>query len=76
MLIAFVIRDESDWKNWRQSVSQTPGKPIIHVADKETTLSGHGSERESAVDEVEILDDDDEDDIVTISGSDIRDDKF
>lgn len=63
MLIAFLIRDENDWQKWRQDIeSHGKGqgqKPIVHVADRELSIiSGHGSERESAVDEVEILSDD------------------
>lgn len=62
MLIAFLIRDEDDWRLWRQSVSQVSGKAIINVADKAPLLHGHGSEREGAIEEVEAFDDSDEDD--------------
>ena len=62
MLIGFLIRDESDWDSWRKAVDEVEGKPVVHVADTEPTLHGHGSERESAVDDVETLDDEDEDD--------------
>ncbi len=68
MLIAFLIRDEDDWKAWRQSVSHVQGKAIINVADKAPSMHGHGSEREGAVDEVEAFDDDD-DDLTGESGS-------
>ncbi|KAI9787657.1 MAG: Cysteine protease atg4 [Geoglossum umbratile] len=61
MLIAFLIRNEEDWKAWRRSVSQVSGKAVIHVADLQPALHGHGVERESAVDEVEAFDDDDDD---------------
>ena len=77
MLIAFLIRDEADWFDWRQSMSQTPGKPIIHVTDRAVTMSRHDSERSSALDEVETFDDDDDDgddddgEMVTISASDV-----
>ena len=77
MLIAFLIRDEADWLDWRQNVSQTAEKPIIHVTDRAVAMSRHNSERSSALDEVEILDDDDNDDddddgdMVTISASDV-----
>lgn len=57
MLIAFLIRDESDWLDWRQRIKDVNGKPIIHVADTEPAAHGTGGERDGAVDEVEILDD-------------------
>lgn len=67
MLVGFLIRDEDDWTDWKQSVCRPPapvgggsgGKPIFHVFDHESSLYGPGSrEREGAVDEVEALDDD------------------
>ena len=61
MLMAFLIRNEEEWKNWRQAVSEVQGKPIIHVSDKEPPLHGRDSEREGAIDEVETFDDDDAD---------------
>jgi len=61
MLIAFLIKDEDDWKSWRSAISQTSGKPVVHVADKEPSLHGQGAERPSAVDDVETFDDDDGD---------------
>ena len=57
MLIAFLIRDEADWKSWRDAVSQVQGKAVVHVADRESALHGHGPGRESAVDDVETFDD-------------------
>jgi len=64
MLIAFLIRDEKDWKEWRQSVQEVQGKAIIHVAEKEPPLQGLGTEREGAIDEVETFDDEDDDDTI------------
>ncbi|KAI9822907.1 MAG: Cysteine protease atg4 [Thelocarpon impressellum] len=69
MLIAFLIRDEADWAAWRQQLGQARrggGKAVIHVADREPAPGGlgggHGGpERASALDEVEILSDDDDD---------------
>ncbi|KAM0478311.1 hypothetical protein ACHAPX_005501 [Trichoderma viride] len=59
MLIGFLIRTESDWTEWRQCVENVQGKNIIHVADHEPVLySGEG--RDGAVDEVELLSDDDD----------------
>jgi len=60
MLLAFLIRDEEDWKRWRNAVGNAPGKPVVHVADKEPSLHGQGIERQSAVDDVETFDDEDE----------------
>jgi cysteine protease ATG4 len=60
MLIAFLIRDERDWKEWRQSTQEVQGKAVIHVADKDPTLHGLGTEREGAIDEVEAFDDSDD----------------
>jgi len=59
MLIGFLIRDEEDWKEWRESVANIPKgqKAIIHVADKEPSAVGGVSPRESAIDEVETFDD-------------------
>lgn len=62
MLLAFLIRDEADWKEWRRSMGSGDGKPVVHVADVEPPLHGQGTERASAVDEVEILDDEDDGD--------------
>lgn len=57
MLIAFLIRDEADWRNWRAAISHVQGKAVVHVADLDTALHGHGVGRESAVDDVETFDD-------------------
>jgi cysteine protease ATG4 len=64
MLIAFLIRDEEDWRNWREAVNYVQGKTIIHIADREPALHGMGVEREGAVDEVETFDDEDDDDTI------------
>ena len=60
MLIAFLFRNEEDWKSWRQTVSAAPGKHIFHVADSPPSIHGRGIGRESALDEVETLDDDEQ----------------
>lgn len=61
MLIAFLIRSEDDWKNWRKNIQEVPGKAIIRVADVDPFLSGRDTERNDAVDEVETFDDENED---------------
>lgn len=60
MLIAFLIKDEADWREWRQAVAKTSGKSVIHVADSEPPLHSQGIERSSAVDDIETFDDEDE----------------
>ena len=66
MLIAFLIKDEEDWTSWRRAIGTASGKTVVHVADEEPSLHGHGAVRKSAVDDVETLDDeyegDEEDD--------------
>jgi cysteine protease ATG4 len=61
MLIAFLIRDEDDWKEWRRAVQEVQGKAVIHVADKDPALYSLGDERDGAIDEVESVDDEDDD---------------
>ena len=60
MLIAFLVKDEEDWKSWRRAIGTASGKQVVHVADEEPSLHGHGVVRKSAVDDVETLDDDEE----------------
>ena len=57
MLLGFLIRDREDWKSWRQAIADMEGKPVIHIADAEPVVN-HDEGRESAVDEVEVFDDD------------------
>lgn len=64
MLIAFLIRDENDWKEWRRATQEVQGKAVIHVADKDPALQGMSTERDGAIDEVETFDDEDDDDTV------------
>ena len=61
MLIGFLIRDEEDWQEWRRSVKHVQGKTIIHVSDHDPVAQM--SERGGAIDQVEPLSDEaDEDD--------------
>lgn len=59
MLIGFFIRDEDDWKDWRRGVKHVQGKAIIHVSDHDPVaqFGEHGG----AIDQVETLSDEDED---------------
>ncbi|GAD99846.1 autophagy-related protein 4 [Paecilomyces variotii No. 5] len=59
MLIGFLIKDEEDWADWTKRVSSVQGKPIVHIYDSEAE-SNHPYEREGALDEVETLDDEDD----------------
>jgi len=60
MLLGFLIKNENDWQMFRNGVAEVQGKPVIYVGDVEPSAYGrnHG-EREGALDEVEVLDDDD-----------------
>lgn len=57
MLIGFLIRDQADWRDWKQRIQSTPGKPIIHILAGAPSNEGAG--RMEALDEVEALDDSD-----------------
>lgn len=60
MLIAFLIRDENDWKDWRRSVQEVQGKAVVHVSDKDPLLHGLGMDRDGAIGGVETFDDEDD----------------
>lgn len=54
MLIAFLIRDEDDYEDWKEGIVSVQGKCIVHVSQIEP--APRGQEREGAVDEVESFD--------------------
>lgn len=60
MLLAFLIKDEEDWKDFRQRIDKTTGKCIVHVHDRSPPVPGISEERAEAVDEVSTFDDDEE----------------
>ena len=68
MLVAFLIRDETDWLKWRQAIGKTKGKPIIHVGDTEPAYQGHPAERREAVVEVLTFDDEEDEDSTVDEG--------
>ncbi|PSR85511.1 putative cysteine protease Atg4 [Coniella lustricola] len=59
MLIGFLIKDESDWELWKDSVKYVQGKAIIRVSDNDPAR-GVPAEREAAIYEVETLSDDED----------------
>ncbi|ODA76466.1 hypothetical protein RJ55_07736 [Drechmeria coniospora] len=61
MLIGFLIRTEDDWLDWRRCVDHVQGKAIIHVTDHDPTTQVSSGPRSAAVDEVEPLSSDDDD---------------
>ncbi|KAJ4387977.1 Cysteine protease atg4 [Gnomoniopsis smithogilvyi] len=63
MLIGFLIKDEDDWDNWKDSVKFVQGKAIVNVSDYDPARAT-SSEREAAIDEVEALSDDDDDTVL------------
>jgi cysteine protease ATG4 len=54
MLLAFLVRSQDDYDNWKEGVQSVQGKSIVHVQSKEP--APRGQEREGAVDEVESWD--------------------
>ncbi|KAL4805237.1 hypothetical protein BDV18DRAFT_16646 [Aspergillus unguis] len=60
MLIGFLIKDLSDWEDWKARVTSVEGKPIINILNNGDAASWQG--RTEALDEVEAFDDDDDDD--------------
>lgn len=66
MLIAFLIRDESDWYSWKSAIKQFTGERVIHIADEDPALYGRPHEREGAIDEVESFDEDEGDEVMVL----------
>jgi cysteine protease ATG4 len=67
MLVGFLIRNENDWIDWKRRIAssrqENGGKAIIHIVDTESAPTPT-MEREAALDEVEVLDDDDDSELV------------
>jgi cysteine protease ATG4 len=63
MLIGFLVCSEDDWTEWKKAIKHVQGKAVIHVADSDPARPGAvGYEgREDAINEVEPLSDDDND---------------
>ncbi|KAL8945323.1 MAG: hypothetical protein Q9211_000153 [Gyalolechia sp. 1 TL-2023] len=53
---------QSDWHEWRRSVTEVQGKPVVHVTDREPVMESQDADRQAAVYDVETLDDEDGDD--------------
>lgn len=64
MLMGFLIRDESDWEDFKRRINDVRGKKIVNIYAKEPPVPGQTVERKEAIDEVQTFDDeeDDEDD--------------
>ncbi|OJJ48063.1 hypothetical protein ASPZODRAFT_129983 [Penicilliopsis zonata CBS 506.65] len=56
MLIGFLIRDNEDWEDFKMRIAATSGKSIINISS-EGIQQNQVQEREEALDEVEVLDD-------------------
>ncbi|EED14163.1 autophagy cysteine endopeptidase Atg4, putative [Talaromyces stipitatus ATCC 10500] len=66
MLVGFLIRDENDWMDWKRRITSSRpenGKAIIHIVDTKNVPTPT-MEREAALDEVEVLDDDEDSELV------------
>lgn len=58
MLIAFLVKDEADFEDWKEAVVSVQGKAIVNVSEREPPP--RGVVREGAVDEVESFDERDD----------------
>jgi cysteine protease ATG4 len=74
MLLGFLIQSEDGWNQWCQSISQLPGKSIVHIAPRDPTKHGLHADDEAAVNAVESFDEyDDDDDDTKDQDSDVDD---
>ena len=62
MLMGFLIRDEDDWDMWKSAVKHVQGKSIINVSAHDPATGMVAGGRAEAIDEVETLSDDGDDD--------------
>jgi cysteine protease ATG4 len=58
MLIAYLVRDERDFEDWKEAVVSVQGKSIVHISKSQPPPVG--IEREGAIDEVESCDEQDD----------------
>lgn len=72
MLLAFLVNDEEDWKDFRRRIDNATGKGIVHVHDRSPPVPGVSDERAEAVDEVETFDDEEDEEKATKIESDQR----
>ncbi|KAK4140081.1 putative cysteine protease [Dichotomopilus funicola] len=63
MLIGFLIKDEDDWDTWKSGVKHVQGKSIITVSPHDPSR-GMGSGRAEAIDEVQTLSDEEDEDTI------------
>jgi len=74
MLIGFLVRDETDWQDWKREIRDMEavrgidgkGKQIVHLYDTEPVsgldneITGREGQRESAIDDVVSCDEEEE----------------
>ena len=56
MLLAYLIRSEQDWFEWREAMSTEKATSILRVTDLEPSFSGDFQDEVGGVDGVEALD--------------------
>jgi len=57
MLLAFLVRDHSDWVQWKKLIQEVDGTQFLHVEAHELNQEPPIGGREDAVSEVESFDD-------------------
>lgn len=63
MLIGFLIRNQDDWKDWRNRIEIGAGKPIFNIQDREPVFVDP-TEHASPVDQVVTFDDESDGELV------------
>ena len=69
MLIGFLIKDEDDWDMWKSAIKHVQGKSIITVSPHDPERGPGAGTRAEAIDEVETLSDEEEEETNTIIGA-------
>ena len=74
MLLGFLIRSETEWREWRAWISDVEatkgaegrGKPVVHIHDREPSFGDESKgERAEALDEVISCEESDDETVVS-----------
>lgn len=60
MLIAFLIRDEEDWYQWRTAINNSGENPLVNISDTQITSAAFDTRKGDSLDEVLSFDDEED----------------